>query len=718
MKAIKLPQSIFARVILALLLGIACGLFFGESTGRLEIIGEAYVSLLLMTVLPYVVAALVSGIGRLNPAWAGRIGLRAAALMVFLWLVSIATVLVIPLAYPPWESGSYFSTTLLESAAAFNPVATYLPTNIFESLSNMQVPAVVVFCVALGVALIEVSGKEGLMQICQNLIEAFGRIAGIVVKLAPIGIFAIAAASAGTLRIDELDRLQVFFGTFLVASLALGFLTLPILVAAATPFRYRDVVQHALVAMLTAFATGTVLVVLPLIAESCKKLLREQGLDSEETTSTVDVLVPAAYSLPSAGTILGLSFLLFAAWYVGAPLSVAQYGGFSVIAGMSAFGGMVVALPYLLDFYRLPADLFQLYLLASVFTVRLATGLAAMHGVVICLLVASAVTGQLSWRKLTRAAFLSVAVVAVLLWLSGFVFRALVPHESGESKKFLSATLSQATTVVNLAKHPPPLPEVDRRRDRLAVILDRKSLRVGIRSDVLPFVFSNLQGELVGFDMELLHDLARDLNVTLELARVDWSQRGELLDSGSIDLLAGGIAITPDGVNFGTFPMPYLDQTAAFVVPDHRRGEFTDLEAIRAIKKLKIAAPSNYYLQRLEHALPNAQGVLVDGIESYLKGELPDVDALLFTAEAASAWTFLYPQNSVVVPDGLLIKIPTGFLIPIHNDRFYDFMNTWLILKIKNGQVANAYDRWILGQGSTTPEPRWSVIRNVLHWVD
>lgn len=114
--------------------------------------------------------------------------------MIFLWLVSITTVLVIPLAYPPWESGSYFSAALLEGAESINPVATYLPINIFESLAKMQVPAVVVFCVALGVALIEVSGKDELLCICDNLIDALGRIAGVVVRLAPIGIFAIAAA--------------------------------------------------------------------------------------------------------------------------------------------------------------------------------------------------------------------------------------------------------------------------------------------------------------------------------------------------------------------------------------------------------------------------------------------------------------------------------------------------------------------------------------------
>ena len=70
MKRIKLPRSIVAQVVLALLLGVGCGVFFGEFTAGLQTLGDAYVRLLEMTALPYVVAALISGIGRLNPAWA------------------------------------------------------------------------------------------------------------------------------------------------------------------------------------------------------------------------------------------------------------------------------------------------------------------------------------------------------------------------------------------------------------------------------------------------------------------------------------------------------------------------------------------------------------------------------------------------------------------------------------------------------------------------
>ena len=101
---------------------------------------------------------------------------------------------------------------------------------------------------------------------------------------------------------------------------------------------------------------------------------------------TVDVLVPTAYSFPSAGTLLGLAFILFAAWFVGTPLDFSQYPVFTVMGALTAFGSMAVAIPFLLNYFNFPVDLFQLYLLGSVVTARFATALAVLHGVVICLL--------------------------------------------------------------------------------------------------------------------------------------------------------------------------------------------------------------------------------------------------------------------------------------------------------------------------------------------
>jgi hypothetical protein len=46
-----------------------------------------------------------------------------------------------------------------------------------------------------------------------------------------------------------------------------------------------------------------------------------------------------------------------------------------------------------------------------------------------------------------------------------------------------------------------------------------------------------------------------------------------------------------------------------------------------------------------------------------------------------------------------------------------DFVNIWIDLKKKDKTIKALYDHWILGKAAEKKEPRWSIIRDVLHWV-
>ena len=301
---------------------------------------------------------------------ASRIGYRAVKVIVIMWLSVMATLLLLPMAYPNWQTAGFFSTSMITEPAAFNFVKLYIPSNIFASLSETIVPAVVLFSLLMGVALIQVKNKETLLTLTTNIGDSLMKVASYVAKLAPLGIFAISASAAGTLEVEELGRLQVFLWVYITAAALLAFVFLPLLIHWATPFSYREILSTAGEAVITALATGTVLVVLPMIIERSKELLAKHGMECEETDSTVDVLVPTAYSFPSTGTLLGLGFILFSAWYVGSPLGFNDYISFVVMGALTAFGSMAVAIPFLLNFFDLPADQFQLYLLGSVVTTK------------------------------------------------------------------------------------------------------------------------------------------------------------------------------------------------------------------------------------------------------------------------------------------------------------------------------------------------------------
>ena len=54
----------------------------------------------------------------------------------------------------------------------------------------------------------------------------------------------------------------------------------------------------------------------------------------------------------------------------------------------------------------------------------------------------------------------------------------------------------------------------------------------------------------------------------------------------------------------------------------------------------------------------------------------------------------------------------------IDDTEMDEFLDNWVMLSRTDGTYDAAYDYWILGKGTETYEPRWSIIRDVLHWVD
>ncbi len=719
MFAVKLysKMSPFQRVIVALILGISIGIIIGEPMGNLEILGSAYIRLLQMTVIPYVLVSIVGGLGKLDSDMASSIGIRAVKVILLIWTSVMLTLLLLPFAYPNWETSGFFSTSLVTEATKFNFLDLYIPANIFSSLAQTIMPAVVLFSLLMGVALIKVKNKETFLVVAGNIGDSLMGMASYVAKLAPLGIFAISSAAAGTLQVEELGRLQVFLWVYLMAAALLGLVLLPLIIHWATPFTYREVLSTAGEAVITALATGTVLVVLPMIVERCKELLVKHGMDCEETQSTVDVIVPTAYSFPSTGTLLGLGFILFSAWYVGSPLGVDQYPSYVVMGALTAFGSMSVAIPFMLDFFGLPADQFQLYLLGSVVTARFATGLAALHGFVATLLVASAVLHRLKWHRMLQAIGVHLGITLGVMIAAGFALTYLIPYEYTGVRTFESMTLMKEPATISSFKELVPLSEKDRLRPRVDVIRERGTIRVGYFANTLPYAFINGKNNVVGYDMELMHELANDLDLEIEIIRIKNDQTVAVLTDGSVDITIGGKAITPKRALDVTFSDTYAYHTVGLVLADSRKDEFATLEKINMRDNLIFALPPNDYYKKIAHQFfPNVKLVDIDSPRAFVKGKHDNVDAYVYSTETGSAWAMLYPEFTAMIPKGLKLRVPVGFALPKGQVEYVQFIDTWLKLKKENGFQQQVYNYWILGQNPKAEAPRWSVVRNVFGW--
>ena len=312
------------RILVGLGLGIATGLFLGERAASLQPVADGYVKLLQMTVLPVITVSIISGLGSLTYAQARVLALRAGGVMVLLWLVALVVAFLFPLMLQPMATASFFSTTLVEGPRRFDLVELYIPANPFYSLANNIVPAVVLFSLVTGISLIGTPGKPRLIEVLAVVRDTLSRAASYVVRLTPIGLFAIAATATGTLSIDELARIQIYLIGYVALALLVSLWVLPGLIAALTPIPYRRLLGQMRDALITAFVTSDLFIVLPQLTEQSKMLAREYGLTGERENAP-DVIVPASFNFPHTGKLLSLTFIFFAAWFTDVTLRLSQY---------------------------------------------------------------------------------------------------------------------------------------------------------------------------------------------------------------------------------------------------------------------------------------------------------------------------------------------------------------------------------------------------------
>jgi ABC-type amino acid transport substrate-binding protein len=417
-----------------------------------------------------------------------------------------------------------------------------------------------------------------------------------------------------------------------------------------------------------------------------------------------------------------LVFVLFAVWFSGGSLNLGQYGTFVFSGLLSFFGGVDVALPFMLDLMRLPSDMYQLYVVTGVINGRSSTMLAAMNLVVFTMLTTASLTGtmKINKKKILISALACLTLTAAVLLGSRLYFSAVVKNVYQKDVVVANMQLLQNPAPYRLyrdiseKKADPKL----RKLTPMERIRKTNTIRVGYDPKRIPFSYFNTVGELVGFDIDLAHQLARDFEWNIEFIPIDLENIAEQLQTGIYDIVVSGIAMTPDRMEEMAFSNPYLDTTAALIVEDFRKDEFATIEKVRQMKKLKIAIPGSNrnFKEGLQQIYPNAEIVMLDTSIDFFEKNFPNLDAMMATAEGGSAWTLLYPKFHAVVIKPETHKIPLAFPIADRDPVLADIINKWIYLRKDSPGFKRKYDYWILGIGAEKKKPRWSVVRNVLGW--
>ncbi|SEL45842.1 amino acid ABC transporter substrate-binding protein, PAAT family [Colwellia chukchiensis] len=697
----QIPLSV--RILIAMAIGLIIGSTSLGLYDSINHLADAFIMLLQMTALPYIALSLMLGIGGLS-AQKAKAALKSTLLLILLLMtLMLCFILMAPLSFPNWQSAEFYSANTVKVSQEFSLIALFIPSNPFNAFANAVIPSVVFFSILVGVGLMPIRNKRHTLAVLSNLKQAISNINSLVMRFAPIGIFCIGWRATATLDASQFDGLMIYIASALVLVLLLSFVVFPALIATVTPFGYRAILKASREAMITAFATGSFFVVIPIIVEKTKQLISKQYDDVDNADRVAEVLVPISYSLPVGGKLLALLFVLFAAWFSGAYISFEDYLELIVIGIPQLFGTSTLAMQNLLELFNVSQSMFDFFIVAENLVVgRLSALLSVTFASCLPILVATSMAKAFQLKKTPLLKnLLLIPLLSVVAFMSlKYAFSAISYQYQGYSKFIERDLLLEPVKSRNLAEASANSATTQPFLDVLTRIKQRGFLRVGYFRDDLPYAFHNHDGKLVGFDIEIMHQLAIDLDVEIEFVRIFRAQATSLLASGYLDITTG-VPVIPDNMAQFTLTMPYSTQSLALLVKDKRRAEFTQWSNILARDDLILGIPESFYYKKaVQRIFTQGKAWEISTPRLFFKPEYDHIDAMVFGAAASSAWTLLNPSYTVVVPKPELAPLYMAFPINKNDHAFELFMRNWLGMKKQSGTIEQLFNYWIKGDTS------------------
>jgi Na+/H+-dicarboxylate symporter len=316
--------KLWKRILAALVLGAIAGLIWGEGAVQIKWIGDLFVRLIQMIVIPLVFATIVSGVLSLqDPKRLGSLGLKT----LFLYILTTAFAIVIGLilgALVQPGLGVDFAGAVPRELEAAQPFAGLLesivPTNPIAALAEGQVLSVIFFALIFGAGLLTAGAKgEPLAGAFHAGAEAMLKVVNFVMEIAPFGVFALIAWVMGTTGPATFVNVAllafcVIVGCILQVLIVHGGLIKLLARLPALPF-FRGVTDAGLVAFSTSSSSATLPVSMA-VAEA------NLGI-KKPVFSTV---LPLGVTISMDGTALYIALLAsFAAQAFGIDLSIADY---------------------------------------------------------------------------------------------------------------------------------------------------------------------------------------------------------------------------------------------------------------------------------------------------------------------------------------------------------------------------------------------------------
>ncbi|MBC52719.1 MAG: dicarboxylate/amino acid:cation symporter [Gammaproteobacteria bacterium] len=312
------------RIVLALILGVIVGAIWGEGAQSIRWIGDLFIRLIQMVVVPLIFITIVAGIVAMgDPQKLGSLGIKTLAIYMGTTLVAIIVGLTLAAIIQPGigvDLSGATPGTLQAPIPIGERMMSIVPTNPVAALAEGNVLAIIFFALIFGMGILVVGAKaQPMADIMDAGAEVMLKLTHWVMEFAPFGVFALIAWVAGTQGVTALLDVVALASTVIIA---LVFHTVVVhssimkFVLGLSPLKFFKGAKNA---MLVAFSTSSSMATLPVTLTAA-----EENLGIKPGVASTVLPLGATINMDGSAIYVGV-VSVFAAQVFGVELSFIDY---------------------------------------------------------------------------------------------------------------------------------------------------------------------------------------------------------------------------------------------------------------------------------------------------------------------------------------------------------------------------------------------------------
>lgn len=354
----KLLKNLGLWIIVAMAIGIVVGVFMGPEASMFKPLGDLFIQLIKMLVVPLVLVSIISGASALGETKsAGLIGGLSIGYMIVTTIIAIVVALFLGELFEPGATVDHSAVMSLASSAEtveatsgtpapmgfWDTVIGMIPANPIEALAKGDILQIIIFglFVGFGISSLQAEKRQRITGGLNIILDALIWCIGKVMLVAPFGVFGLIADATGTFGFSILIQVANVLWIDLIAIAIIGLGLYPLTIALFSRVPLNSYFRAMIKPQVVSFSTASSLATLPVNMEACD----EMGI-SKQTSGFV---LPLGATINMSGNAIYYALLAtFFAQFYGIDLTMADYVSITIVCALGAIGQAGVPGPTLL----------------------------------------------------------------------------------------------------------------------------------------------------------------------------------------------------------------------------------------------------------------------------------------------------------------------------------------------------------------------------------